>query len=276
MKRTNLPIQERIESHIISKTDCWITDLTKSKKYPLIHFNMKKEKVSYIMYRLYVGKIPEGMFVCHKCNNPKCVNPEHLFLEAKKSPLEKIESRIISKKGCWLTDLALSSNGYPHIWINGKTKLVSRVMYESYKGEIPDKMFVCHKCDNPKCVNPDHLFLGTHQDNMNDRNSKNRQSRQKGSQNAQSKLNEEQVLEIKRLLAETNLTQKEIGEKYGVDHRTISLIKRGKNWTHVNYQPTNITNNITNYNAPVTNHITNYNCSECPRQLSLFDVDEIK
>jgi DNA invertase Pin-like site-specific DNA recombinase len=117
------------------------------------------------------------------------------------------------------------------------------------------------------------LFLGTPQDNMRDRNSKNRQA--KGSQQGNSKLNEEQVLEIKRLLAETTLSQRKIAKRYGVGQDAIYKIKIGKTWKHVTDQPT--TNNITNntYNAPVTNNI--YHCSECQsRQLSLFDTEEFK
>jgi hypothetical protein len=141
-------------------------------------------------------------------------------------------------------------------------------------GEIPPRMFVCHRCDNPACINLEHLFLGTNQENMKDMKEKGRQA--KGSKQGNSKLNEKQVLEIKRDLAETNLTNREIGKKYGVSKDAISNIKTGKRWSHVKYQPT--TNNITNntYNAPVTNITNNYNCSECPRQLNLFDIDEFK
>jgi hypothetical protein len=191
---------------------------------------------------------------------------------------ERIESHIVSKDGCYLTDLHLDDDGYPQIRINGKTKRLSRVMYELNYGQIPEGKLICHRCDNPACVNPNHLFLGTHQENMNDMKSKKRQAFQKGSQNGQAKLNEEKVLEIKQLLAEKK-TNKEIAEKFGVSQHHISGIKIGRCWSHVKYQPTqvtNTTNNIT-YNAPVTNNITNYHCSECQsRQLSLFDTDEFK
>jgi DNA-binding XRE family transcriptional regulator len=181
---------------------------------------------------------------------------------------ERIESHIISKENCWLTDLACNSLGYPPIRINGKTKRLNRVIYELHKGEIPPGKFVCHKCDNPACINPNHLFLGTPQENMDDKVTKNRQSRSKGSLHGLAKLDEEKVLEIKRLLAETNLTQKEIAKKYGVCHQTISYIKNGKLWGHVRYEPNNI-NNITNNHYHAKN-ITINNYSES-KQLSLFD-----
>lgn len=194
----------------------------------------------------------------------------------KKLPIsERIDKHIVSKANCWLTDLACNfDGGYPQIEINGKIRRLSRVMFELYKGEITPGKLVCHQCDNPACINPDHLFLGTPKDNSMDMIIKNRQA--KGFQHGRAKLNEEKVLEIKRDLAETNLTQKEIAKKYGVSKMNISHIKNGHLWSHVKYSQTNVTNNITNnYNAPVTNNIT-YNCSECPKQLTLFDTDEFK
>jgi DNA-binding XRE family transcriptional regulator len=183
---------------------------------------------------------------------------------------ERIESHIISKENCWITDFSCSPSGYPLMGINRKNKLVSRVMYELHFGEIPPGMLVCHRCDNPKCVNPDHLFLGTYQDNIDDMMSKGRKASQQGSRNSQAKLNEEKVLEIKRDLAETNLTQEKIAKKYGVSDTIICQIKNGKIWNHV--QPTHITNN--NYYAPVTN-VTNNNYSDA-KQLSLFDIEEFE
>jgi HNH endonuclease len=186
---------------------------------------------------------------------------------------ERISQHIISKENCWITDFSCNSNGYPMMTINRKFKLVSRVMYELHFGSITDKMCVCHKCDNSKCVNPNHLFLGTQKDNMTDMISKGRKASTKGSLHGNSKLDEEKILEIKKLLAEKNLSQKEIGKKYCVSDTVISLIKNGHLWNHVKSQPTHITNisNISNiFNAPVT-----INYSEA-KQLSLFDTDEFK
>jgi predicted XRE-type DNA-binding protein len=186
---------------------------------------------------------------------------------------ERIEKHIVSKTDCWLTDFSPSSGDYPRISINGKPKLLSRVIYELNFGKIPPGMFVCHKCDNPACVNPSHLFLGTPQDNITDRNSKNRQARLKGSLHGQAKLNEEKVLEIKQLLAENILSQREIAKLYGVSQRIILNIKKGRAWIHVTDKSTtnHITNNTT-YNGNVTINIS----LESAKQLSLFDTDEFK
>lgn len=148
---------------------------------------------------------------------------------------QRIESRIISRKDCWITDLA--SKQYPTIRVNGNKKLLSRVMYEICNGEIPEGMLVCHKCDNPGCVNPSHLFLGTQQDNMTDMVSKGRSNKTKGfkrgSENSQSKLTEEQVIEIKSLLAEGNLSQPKIANLFCISRSTVQAIKESKVWRHI-------------------------------------------
>jgi len=77
---------------------------------------------------------------------------------------------------CWLWNGATDIRGRGRIMVDGKLKLASRVAYEVFTGEIPESMNVCHTCDNPLCVNPFHLFLGTQVDNIKDRESKNRGS----------------------------------------------------------------------------------------------------
>lgn len=149
---------------------------------------------------------------------------------------QRLESHIISKADCWLTDLYCNRSGYPKISVNQQPINASRASFQLYKGEISKGMFVLHKCDNPACINPEHLFLGTQKENMEDMASKSRSTI--GSKNPKAKLNEEQVLEIKRLLSETDLTQEKIAESFNVDRKIVSGIKNGKIWKHVIYTST--------------------------------------
>jgi len=74
----------------------------------------------------------------------------------------------VSETGCWLWLGHLHGSGYPRLKINKKNKSAHRYSYEAFVGPIPDGLLVCHKCDVPSCVNPAHLFVGTHKDNARD------------------------------------------------------------------------------------------------------------
>lgn len=130
----------------------------------------------------------------------------------------------------WLSS-NVTGDGYGRFKIAGRKISANRVSYALFNRETPRGMFVCHRCDNPSCVRPDHLFLGTPTENMADRDRKGRGI--KGSLVASSLLNETQVSEIKRLLSAGDLTARQIGERYGVRKTTVLKIKGEKNWRHV-------------------------------------------
>ena len=141
--------------------------------------------------------------------------------------------------GCWLWLGALrGSNGYGALKVNGKPVVAHRYSYERHVGPIPTGMFVCHRCDNPSCVNPNHLFLGTDQDNSDDKVRKSRQAkgaslaaaqkekRPRGESNGNSKLTRAQVTEIRAI----NLPQRAIASRFGVTQALVSKIKRKEIW----------------------------------------------
>jgi hypothetical protein len=158
-----------------------------------------------------------------------------------KSHIERFEASYIPEpmSGCWLwLGTERGSNKYGVIKIDGKAIPAHRYSYQRFVGEIPVGMFVCHRCDNPSCVNPYHLFLGTHQDNTDDKVRKNRQAkgsklaeaqyenRPRGEKNGRSKLNQDKVNQIRSL----NISQKEIANIFGVSQALISKIKNKEMW----------------------------------------------
>jgi len=133
----------------------------------------------------------------------------------------------VGQSGCWEWTAYKDANGYGAISFSGKRKLAHRVMYELRYGLIPAGACVCHSCDNPACVNPDHLFLGSHAENMADMASKGRAP--KGETHVAAKLTEADVLAIR---ADTG-TQQEIAAKYGIGKSQVSRIRLGQTWKHV-------------------------------------------
>jgi hypothetical protein len=92
-----------------------------------------------------------------------------------KELLERFNKKYtVDQNGCWQWTAAKDKNGYGRIGFNGINCSAHRISYEIYVGKILSGMSVCHKCDNPGCVNPKHLWLGSHKENMNDRDKKGR------------------------------------------------------------------------------------------------------
>lgn len=140
----------------------------------------------------------------------------------------KAYSKPNPETGCWEWQRYRKPSGYGTIAFEGKPYYhAHRASYAEFVGPIPDGMWVLHKCDNRPCVNPDHLFLGSMQDNVDDRNRKKRQAR--GDQVGTSKLTWPIVRQIKNELA-AGQTCREIGKRYSVHKSTIERIRSGESW----------------------------------------------
>ncbi|KAA0117929.1 HNH endonuclease [Methylobacterium sp. P1-11] len=129
--------------------------------------------------------------------------------------------------GCWLWTGTLHHDGYGQIRIGGVTERAHRLSYRLHCGEIPDGLGVLHHCDTRCCVNPDHLYVGTAQQNNADIDRRDR--RLKGAANAASKLSEKTVREIRASLEQHTV----IARRYGVTRQAIAAVRSGKAWGHV-------------------------------------------
>ena len=142
------------------------------------------------------------------------------------SPEQRFWEKVFvqSEDECW--EWQAGGGDYGRIQIDGRGASAHRFSYEIHNGPIPEGMFVCHACDNPGCVNPGHLFLGTQADNMADKVNKGRQA--SGPRNGNSKLTWDDIENIRANAM--NLTLVELGELFGVSHENISFILRGETW----------------------------------------------
>lgn len=133
-----------------------------------------------------------------------------------------------NRNDCWEWIGSLDPKGYGSFGIQGRTRKAHRVAYELHHAtEIPSGMHVCHSCDNPKCCNPSHLWLGTNADNHRDMAKKGRAGIRRGEDNVSHKFTDGQIEQVFALRAE-GLKQREIAERLQISRGYISSILRGR------------------------------------------------
>lgn len=150
----------------------------------------------------------------------------------------------VSEAGCWNRTTSSDKGGYTKIWHLGASRWAHRVSWTVFRGEIPSGIDVLHRCDNPKCINPDHLFLGTHTDNMRDMLAKNRRKMpagkdhmlakrpeliRRGEAHCRSKLTDELVLRIRADPRGSTTIARELR----LHRTTVIKIRSRQAWTHI-------------------------------------------
>lgn len=135
-------------------------------------------------------------------------------------------SKVNDETGCLEWTRHIDRRGYGTLKHKQKHRFAHRMMWEYKFGPIPEGMNICHKCDNPKCLNPNHLFVGTTQDNVSDKMVKGRFKPVTGERNGCAKLTADQIEAIRL----DPRPQHVIAKDYGISQSNVSLIKQGKTW----------------------------------------------
>jgi hypothetical protein len=154
---------------------------------------------------------------------------------SKEKYIIKLQNRLLKycekTDSCWNWKGGFLRHGYGNTSINDKTIAAHRASWIAWKGDIPKGIQVLHRCDNPKCINPDHLFLGTQKDNMQDMLKKNRDNYAKGETSGTALLTNKQVLEIRKFKGKKSSYK--ICDEFGVVASTIRAIWNDRTWKHL-------------------------------------------
>ncbi len=182
------------------------------------------------------------------CGEPTNWNPQtrryaqwRLGHNRRSGAADPVQMATPGANGCLELRCSLTYNGYPRVRHFGKRWRANRLVWTLERGPIPEGLFVCHQCDNPLCVNPDHLFLGTQADNIRDASAKGRLAgrgdSRRGERNHAAKFTDEEVRLIRQRVASGEATINDIAGTYGVDRHTISYMIHRRTWAHVADRP---------------------------------------
>lgn len=236
----------RIKSEVKTpkgKEDCWTWIGVEHRGQALMlidgsYYNVRRV----IAYSMLGIDVERCRFIYTTCGNPLCVNPAHL-VPIMEGPLndsiDGIKKILLSRKeiskdtDCWDWTGNINLSGYGYLWINRKEFTAHRLSAMVFLGfDIESELCVLHKCDNPKCINPEHLRIGTRSDNIHDMYSKGRQAILRGEDASGAQMTNDEVLEIRKERREGKTTVS-IGEKHGRSPAYISQIVTGRKWSHL-------------------------------------------
>lgn len=138
-----------------------------------------------------------------------------------------------SPDSCWEWEGTIHHSGYGHMQVDGVQKSAHIWAYIDANGPIPEGQMVLHSCDNRRCVNPNHLRLGSHQDNMDDKVERDRCSRLMGELGPSRKITESDAVEIIQRYATESISSAALGRDYGISPSQVQFIVNGKRWPHL-------------------------------------------
>jgi hypothetical protein len=141
-------------------------------------------------------------------------------------------SKVVKDDGCWEWQGTRNSNGYGMIGVDHQSRYTHRVSWELANGSIPDGLEICHRCDNRRCVRPDHLFLGTRRDNVRDMWAKGRGNPRapRGAAHHEAKVTPQMSADILALY-ERGWTVSALARQYDIDRHTVRRVLQGNHWT---------------------------------------------
>lgn len=222
-----------------SNGDCWMWLGPVDRGHGNFNCVGLRGRAHMIAWLLVNGSRPDKMFTLPTCGQKLCVNPAHRLptqsVTPSKDPVLGLGPRFWSKvnksgpNGCWLFTGALDPSGYGRYVKSGGARLAHRLSYEEANGPLGPGLFACHRCDNPTCVNPDHLFAGTALDNVHDAIGKGRLNPVRGSRTPAAKLTEEQAAVIKH----SSDPASAVAIRFGISKSVVWAIRSGQAWKHV-------------------------------------------
>jgi len=224
--------------------NCWLWQGAMKGAVPSFWFRRRQYSAQRFGWELSFGEIPPRLLLRRTCEEARCVRPEHMLTETRSelAARQAVPAEIRfwasirrTESGCWEWSGCRDGNGYGVIENRelGKRQKAPRLSWEINRGPIPAGLFVCHHCDNPPCVNPEHLFLGTPADNMRDMAAKGRSGTPLGSAHPNAILTEAHVAEIRRLYAGGGVTHRQLGQRFSVSKSAVGAVMSGRNWGHV-------------------------------------------